>query len=73
MDIYCTLSLDWIKDPFIHVSAFAYTRKTLIFYFNVVPLQRCTNIAIRTLEWNLGDDVKIGRVSGPKEVASTKR
>ena len=56
------LSLNWIfvvhsvyaeylkKILFIHVSAFAYTRKTQIFYFNGVHLQRCTNIAIRTLK-----------------------
>ena len=33
-------------------------------------MQRCTNIAIRALKYNLGDDVKIGRVPDPKEIAS---
>ena len=54
MDICCTLSLGWISQKilFIHVSAFAYTRETQIFYFNGLYLQRYTNIAIKVkLRW----------------------
>ena len=69
MDICWTLSLGWIsyKILSIHVSASAYTRKTQVLYFNGAHLQRCTNIAIRTLKWNLGDDFKIVRVPGSKK------